>query len=142
MVIHGPSTATYDTDLGPITLTDHFHRPYFSILKDVVGNDLSKVRPASDNNLINGKMNFDCSLAPAGSKCTNNAGLSKFQFTSGKKHLLRLISAGSQAIQKFSIDGHTMTVIANDFVPIVPYNTSVVTLAVGFFLIVRLWRQI
>jgi FtsP/CotA-like multicopper oxidase with cupredoxin domain len=31
----------------------------------------------------------------------------------------------------FSIDNHEMTVIANDFVPIEPYNTTVVTLGVG-----------
>lgn len=39
-------------------------------------------------------------------------------------HRLRLINAGAEGTQKFSIDGHTMTVIANDFVPIVPYNTT------------------
>lgn len=33
-------------------------------------------------------------------------------------------------MQRFSIDGHNMTVIANDFVPVVPYITNVVTLGV------------
>jgi FtsP/CotA-like multicopper oxidase with cupredoxin domain len=37
----------------------------------------------------------------------------------------------AEAMQKFSIDGHTMTVIANDFVPVEPYDVAVVTLAVG-----------
>lgn len=27
-------------------------------------------------------------------------------------------------MQKFSIDGHNLTVIANDFVPIIPYTTD------------------
>ncbi len=133
MVIHGPRSAIYDIDLGPITLNDYFHRTYFDVLEDVVGaTDPVRRRPASDNNLINGKMNFDCgsSTIPA-AKCTNNAGLSKFRFTSGKTHLLRLINTGSQGIQKFSIDNHMMTVIANDFVPVEPYNTTVVTLAVS-----------
>lgn len=78
-------------------------------------------QPSSDNNLINGKMNFDCTTVADGdtAKCTNNAGVSKFQFTAGKTHRLRLINAGSEGIQRFSIDGHTMTVIANDFVEIV-----------------------
>lgn len=90
-------------------------------------------QPPSDNNLINGKGNFDCSTTAANdtSKCTNNAGLSKFKFTAGKTHRLRLINAGSEGIQRFSIDGHTMTVIANDFVEIRPYNTTVVTLGIG-----------
>ncbi|KAI4201744.1 MAG: hypothetical protein LQ346_002106 [Caloplaca aetnensis] len=132
MVIHGPRSATYDIDLGPITLNDYFHRTYFDVLKDVVGaTDAVRRRPASDNNLINGKMNFDCGSSTTPAKCTNDAGLSKFLFTSGKTHLLRLINTGSQGIQKFSIDNHMMTVIANDFVPVQPYTATVVTLAVG-----------
>ncbi|KAL8715833.1 MAG: hypothetical protein Q9220_000500 [cf. Caloplaca sp. 1 TL-2023] len=131
MVIYGPKSAAYDVDLGPVTLNDYFHRDYFSILEDVVGTDLGKIRPASDNNLINGKMNFDCSNSTTANKCTNNAGVSKFQFTSGKTHLLRIINTGTQAIQKFSIDNHVMTVIATDNVPVQPYNTTIATVAVG-----------
>lgn len=123
MIIHGPSNAKYDIDLGPIFLTDYYPSEYFEIVKSVVkplaegGNPA----PASDNNLINGKMNFDCSTVAKGdtTKCTSNAGLSKFKFTTGKTHRLRLINAGAEGLQRFSIDGHTMTVIANDFVPIV-----------------------
>ena len=129
IVIYGPKNVDYDVDLGPIMLTDYFHRDYFSVLEDVMGNDLTKVRPASDNNLINGKMNFNC--ANTSQPCTDNAGLAKFNFTSGKNHRIRLINAGAQAIEKFSIDGHTMQVMAYDFTPIVPYNTTVVTLGVG-----------
>jgi FtsP/CotA-like multicopper oxidase with cupredoxin domain len=39
-------------------------------------------------------------------------------------HRLRLTNAGAEAIQKFTLDGHNMTVIANDFVPIIPYQTQ------------------
>jgi len=87
--------------------------------------------PRSDNNLINGKMNYDCSVPSTSSTCTSNAGLSKFKFQTGKLHRLRLINAGSEGIQRFTIDNHTMTVIANDFVPVEPYETNVVTLGVG-----------
>lgn len=131
LVIHGPPSRDYDVDLGPVTLNDYFHRDYFSILTDIMGTDLSKVRPASDNNLINGKMNFDCGNLPK-SQCVPNAGLSKFQFTSGKRHLLRLMNVGIQGIQKFSIDGHNMTVIANDYIPVQPYTTNIVTLGVSY----------
>lgn len=77
--------------------------------------------PPSDNNLINGKMNFDCSTVAAGdtTPCNSNAGISKFMLTTGKTHLLRLINAGSEGLQRFSIDGHELTIIANDFVPVV-----------------------
>jgi len=90
-------------------------------------------RVVSDNNLINGKMNFDCSTVAAGDKtpCTNNAGISKFRFKKGKTHRLRLVNSGAEGVQRFTIDGHKFTVIANDFVPVKPYNTTVVTLGVG-----------
>ncbi|RMZ88167.1 hypothetical protein DV736_g4611, partial [Chaetothyriales sp. CBS 134916] len=131
MIIHGPPHASYDEDLGPILLSDYYHRDYYSILKDVMGTDLSKIAPLSDNNLINGKGIFNCSSLADNSTCTPNAGLSKFKFRSGKTYLLRLINPSTEAVQRFSIDGHALTVIAYDFVPIVPYTTQVVTLGVG-----------
>lgn len=85
--------------------------------------------PLSNNNLINGKMTYDCSKTDL--PCTPEAGLSKFKFQSGKSHRLRLVNSGAQAIQKFSIDGHNMTVIANDFVPVHPYIANHVSLGVG-----------
>jgi FtsP/CotA-like multicopper oxidase with cupredoxin domain len=76
-------------------------------------------------------MNFDCSLVSGNTTCTPNAGVSKFQFQTGKIHRLRLINAGSEGLQRFTIDNHTMTVIAVDFVPVAPYKTNMVTLGVG-----------
>lgn len=135
MIIHGPTNAQYDIDLGPVSLNDYYHRPQYEILKDVMGTDLSKVRVVSDNNLINGKMNFECPDSTSNTTsgpCVNNAGLAKFNFTCGKKHRLRLINTGVAGIQKFGIDNHNMTIIANDFIPVKPYTTNVVTLAVRF----------
>lgn len=133
LIIHGPATVPYDIDIGPILLTDYYHDDYFSLVEQTMSRDTSVPPPFSDNNLINGRNNFDCStLSPSDNiTCTSNAGLSKFQFTPGKSHRLRLINAGAEGIQKFSLDGHTMTVIANDFVPVLPYQTKVVTLGVG-----------
>ena len=85
--------------------------------------------PLSNNNLINGKMTYDCSKTNL--PCTLNAGISKFNFQSSKSHRLRLINSGAQAIHKFSFDDHNMTVIANDFVPVHPYSTNHVSLGVG-----------
>lgn len=133
MIIHGPSNVDYDIDLGPVTLNDYYHRKEFDILKDVMGTDLSKVRVVSDNNLINGKMNFQCPHSISNTTtgpCVNDAGLAKFKFQSGKKHRLRLINTGVAGIQKFSIDNHNMTIFANDFIPVEPYTTNVVTLGV------------
>ncbi len=86
--------------------------------------------PQSQNNLINGKMNYPCANA-TGMQCTPNAGVSKFSVQSGKSYRLRLINAGSEGMQKFSIDGYKLKVIANDFVPLKPYMTNVVTLGIG-----------
>jgi FtsP/CotA-like multicopper oxidase with cupredoxin domain len=82
--------------------------------------------PFSDNNLINGKNNFNCSLVAVGDNttCKDGAGLASTKFTAGKVHRLRLINAGAEGMQKFSIDGHNLTVVANDFVPIIPYTTE------------------
>jgi hypothetical protein len=110
--------------------------------------------PLSDNNLINRKMNYPCENSKcnlmvavflsklnkelivrcvnlATFACTPNAGISKFSFQSGKKYRLRLINTSAEGIQKFTLDGHNLTVIANDFIPINPYSTNLITLGVG-----------
>ncbi|KAI9704711.1 MAG: hypothetical protein M1836_006491 [Candelina mexicana] len=136
MIIHGPKNVPYDIDIGPVFLSDWYHGEYFDVLKKVVGTDgpltqPTPLAPNSDNNLINGKMDFDCSTVNDGVPCVSNAGLAKFKFQSGKSHRLRIINAGAEGIQKFSIDNHTMTVMANDFVPIKPYDTNIVTVGIG-----------
>lgn len=119
MVIHGPTHVDYDIDLGPITVSDYFHRYYHSITQGFLDNKVEVT--LSDNNLISGKNSYD----------DNGAPLASFNFTSGKTHRLRLINTSAFAVQKISIDGYDMVVIANDFVPITPYTTDVVTLAPG-----------
>ncbi|KAI0550476.1 multicopper oxidase-domain-containing protein [Xylaria curta] len=128
MIFHGPENFKYDIDLGPILLTDYTHIEYFSYLLALyhIPPDFLPV----DNNLINGKMPFNCSLSH-GTICVNDASRSVFKFATGKTHLLRLINAGNSGIQKFSIDNHDLLVVTNDFVPIRPYKTNVVTLGVG-----------
>ena len=132
MVIHGPTQQAYDIDVGPILLSDWYHKPYEQIVQEVMADPPSPLPPFSDVNLINGKMNYNCAqITNKTVPCSSNAGLSKFKFQSGKKHRLRLINSGSEGIQRFTIDGLSMTVIANDFVPVKPYPTNVVTLGVG-----------
>lgn len=52
-------------------------------------------------------------------------------FTKGKKHVLKLINGSAGTHYIFSIDGHNMTVIQNDLVPIRPYTTSSLSLCIG-----------
>merc|ERR1712137_1015821 len=61
MIIHGPSNADYDIDVGPVLLSDYYHTNYETIVEGVVGGTgQSMPRPLSDNNLINGKGTFNC----------------------------------------------------------------------------------
>ncbi|KAF4122854.1 Multicopper oxidase with three cupredoxin domains, partial [Geosmithia morbida] len=131
MVIHGPKSRAYDIDVGPVMLSDWYHDTYMNLVEQSMAPNALPL--LSDNNLINGKMNFDCSTLPETDKtpCVNNAGVSKFKFQRGKTHLLRLINVGAEALQRFSIDGHNMTVVANDYVQVQPYTTDIVTLGVG-----------
>ena len=85
----------------------------------------------SDNNLINGKNNFDCSSVNTTNLCNSNAGISKFNFQPGKVHRIRLINAGAQAMQHFSIDSHKWQIIAADFVPMENTTHKVVPLGIG-----------
>ena len=62
---------------------------------------------------------------------TSTENLATFNFTTGKIHRLRLINPSAEATQRFTIDNHIMTIIANDFVPVKPYETNVVTLGVS-----------
>jgi len=154
IVIHGPTREDYDIDVGPVMLggklyptgrrlvircqslinsADWYHQEYYDIIKTMLSPSESPPRVYSDNNLINGKMDFNCSTDPEDDphQCTPNAGISKFRFQTGQIHRLRLINLGGDGIQRFSIDEHVLTVIAEDFVPVKPYNTTVVVLGVG-----------
>jgi FtsP/CotA-like multicopper oxidase with cupredoxin domain len=128
MLIHGPKHADYDVDVGPVILSDWYHDDYYTIVQGTM-HSTTGLPPPSNNNLINGKMNYPCANTTA--PCVPNAGLSKFFFKKGKKYLLRLINTSADGMQKFSIDGHKLTVTTQDFTPIVPFTTNVVTLGIA-----------
>jgi FtsP/CotA-like multicopper oxidase with cupredoxin domain len=109
--INGPATADYDIDLGVIPLTDWFHTPMFTMLAQNLA-----APPTSQSILING---------------TGNSNLGVINFTPGKKHRLRFVNTGINNVLHLALDGHNMTVIASDFVPIQPFDTDSITLTVG-----------
>jgi len=132
MIIHGPlqDDISYDVDVGPVMISDWYHTEYFKLVEQTMAPASENLGPPLSNNvLINGKNNYPCANTTL--ECTPNAGISRFNFTSGKKHRLRIINTSAEAVLKFSIDGHNMTIFENDYVPIVPYSQSVVTLGVG-----------
>ncbi|KAF2233451.1 multicopper oxidase [Viridothelium virens] len=127
MIIYGPSHVSYDIDVGPILLTDYTHVPYYEFISDTY--DRPAIFLPIENNLINGRNPFQCNQNLE--TCNTTAAYSRFRFYKGKKHRLRVMNTGGTANQKFTIDDHRLTVIANDYVPIIPYTTDVVTLGVG-----------
>jgi hypothetical protein len=52
-------------------------------------------------------------------------------FESGKKYRLRLVNSAVDGHFQFSVDGHNFTVIANDLVPIVPYEAESLLISIG-----------
>lgn len=133
LTIYGPKHTDYDVDLGPVMVGDYYHSEYHDVVAAAASNttDFNVYVPWSDNSLINGKNSYNCSMAPPNTKCHPDAGLAQFRFKPGKKHRLRLMNTGAAALVHFSIDGHKMQVITNDFEPLVPYTADYITLGVG-----------
>lgn len=115
MIIHGPATANYDEEIT-IMLSDWSHQTSDELYSyaQTVG------PPLLDNGLINGKNTYQ-------------GGGSRYEttFESGKTYRLRIVNTAIDTHYKFSIDNHTMTVMANDFVPIVPFETNILDITMG-----------
>ncbi|XPS68223.1 hypothetical protein M3J07_000508 [Ascochyta lentis] len=116
IVIHGPATANYDVDVGPVMVTDWSH----STVDALWTSAQTKGPPTLDTALINGMGTF------------NGTG-ERFEmvFEAGKKHRLRFVNSAIDTAFKLSLDGHTMTVIAMDFVPVVPFEIDVLDIIMG-----------
>lgn len=87
--------------------------------------------PTLENALINGTNTYDCELS-SDSTCTGVLG-SKYEtvFEAGKTYRIRLVNSATDGHFQFSIDGHSLTVIGADLVPLVPYDTDSVLVAMG-----------
>lgn len=126
LLINGPSTANYDEDLGMLFLSDWPHEPIASIWEVT----RKKGAPSLENGLINGTNTFDCSQSPD-PRCIGNGAKFETVFESGKKYRMGLVNVATSGHFQFSIDGHTLTVISNDLVPIVPYQTESLLINMG-----------
>jgi FtsP/CotA-like multicopper oxidase with cupredoxin domain len=121
IVIYGPKNVQYDSDLGPVLLADYYHEYYTTAVEKTLANPSSGQAgpPLASNNLINGHPS------------TGGSGMATFKFVSGKKYRIRVVNTSAASVQRFSIDGYTFTVMANDFVPVQPYETDILVLSVG-----------
>jgi FtsP/CotA-like multicopper oxidase with cupredoxin domain len=137
IIIDGPTSAPYDVDLGTYMLQDWTHATVDSMY-DLAQNATPIPGSTSgatfggpqtmDNGLINGQntWNDDGAL-----NTTVGSRLEAATFTAGQSYLLRLINSAIQSTLAFSIDGHSLTVISTDFVPIEPYTTDVLHINIG-----------
>ncbi|CAG8490557.1 8581_t:CDS:2 [Scutellospora calospora] len=113
LVIHDPKDPyknEYDEEIIVI-LQDWYHNDSTTLLATFLTPESQGNEPVPDNGLINGKNSYNCSWAPKGYNCVNNAPLSKFKFVYGKKYRIRIINASAFSAFIFSIDGHPMDVI-------------------------------
>ncbi|KAJ9136552.1 Multicopper oxidase [Pleurostoma richardsiae] len=126
MILNGPATADYDEDLGVLFLQDWHHIEAFTMWNTAkLG-----AAPTLDTGLINGTNTWDCSDS-SDEKCVGGGKKFEMVFESGKKYRLSVLNAAIEGHFQFSIDGHSMTVISNDLVPIVPYTADSVLVTMG-----------
>jgi FtsP/CotA-like multicopper oxidase with cupredoxin domain len=133
MLIYGPSQVEYDVDLQPILISDWYHADYQQLVEQTVQTGVTNptvTRPRAVSNLVAGLGVFSCVDVVAGIDCDGGS-YASIDFVPGMTYRLRLVNTGSVAFEQISIDDHNMTIITNDFVPVEPYETSVVTLGVG-----------
>ncbi|KAF2477734.1 laccase precursor [Lindgomyces ingoldianus] len=121
IIINGPATANYDIDLGTYTLSDWYYITSFQAGARAFNFGLGGPPPTGDNILING----------TNKNAQGGGAYSKVTLTPGKTHRLRLINTAVDASMRVALDNHTFTVIANDFVPVVPYTTNWIQIGIG-----------
>ncbi|EMR61264.1 putative laccase-1 precursor protein [Eutypa lata UCREL1] len=116
IVINGPATANYDEDLGVLFLNDWDHWTVDQLYSEAQ----TTGPPELDNALINGTNTWE----DGGSRL-------EVSMTSGSSYRLRVVNAAIDSHFKFSIDNHTLQVIASDLTPIEPYTTEILNIGIG-----------
>lgn len=121
MIIHGPTTADYDVDMGHVMVTDTFPAGTAFAQADRIAH-FGQAGLQTSNYLLNGN-----NKSP--NMTTGKHTLWSVQ--KGKKHLFRFINGAAMEQYSIRFDGHKMKVIAADFVPIEPYETEWLNIACG-----------
>ncbi|KAK0712929.1 multicopper oxidase-domain-containing protein [Lasiosphaeria miniovina] len=130
IVIHGPASGDYDLATPePLFMADWVYRSAFEEF-DADETSLNVHGGLSDTILLNGK---------AGKNSHGGQGFSPDDMRAykivdavpGKRQQLRIINGSAGTAFVFSIDGHNLTIIANDLVPVEPYTTGSIVVAIG-----------
>jgi FtsP/CotA-like multicopper oxidase with cupredoxin domain len=123
IIINGPATANYDIDKGSLFLNDWTHATvdqWFDYERNVSHGPITQ-----DNGLINGT-----NVLGTGTDSTTGSRFT-MKVNQGTSYRLRLVNAAIDTHWSFSIDNHTLTVIAMDLVPIKPFTTNIVSIGMG-----------
>ncbi|KAF4873616.1 Dihydrogeodin oxidase [Colletotrichum siamense] len=126
--INGPTSMNYDYDLGPVLITDNFHKTAFSQIQlEYLGRP-----PTPDSMLMNGKGKYYCCPKLDKKKlCKGGSKRESFNFEDGMTYKMSLVNTGTATHLTFWIDNHDFHVVAADFVPIKPYKAKILNIAIG-----------
>ncbi|KAJ5106619.1 extracellular dihydrogeodin oxidase/laccase [Penicillium angulare] len=121
ILINGPASANYDTDAGLLYLSDWSHRAADQLY--------SSAETDGEPTLATGLINATNIWVTENNETVG----SRFQMnmTAGHSYRIRLINSGMSNPFRFMIDNHILQVIATDFVPIEPFNTTSLLIGVG-----------
>ncbi|CAI2167772.1 17337_t:CDS:10 [Funneliformis geosporum] len=120
LIIHDPDDPyrdNYDYEYA-VTLSDWYHDRIAELIE-------KRMAPSY------GVGRYDCSAAPAGSKCQKDNPLAVYKFKSGKRYRLRLINTSAMAHFIFSIDSHPLMIIEADGSYTIPYTVNRLPIAIG-----------
>lgn len=121
VIVNGPATANYDEDLGVFPMTDWYYTTAYQAAAIAYQNGQAGLGPpVADNILINGT-----------AKSGTTGAYAKVTIQAGKRYRLRLINTSVDSNFRVNLDGHPFSVIATDFVPVVPYTTSYLQIGIG-----------
>jgi FtsP/CotA-like multicopper oxidase with cupredoxin domain len=122
LIIDGPASSNYDEDLGPYMVNDYYYQTAWQLSLQSHNNlQMGQPPPPADNLLVNGT-----AMSPSGA-----GKYSRTQMQKGKRYRLRLINPSVDNFIRVSLDGHSLTVISSDLIPIMPYNTTWVLFGPG-----------
>jgi FtsP/CotA-like multicopper oxidase with cupredoxin domain len=123
IIFDGPASSNYDLDLGSYLLSEVFQGLTAWQVNAIAAENLKTGQgpPSASTILINGS-----GKSPSGEGSYNQVTITK-----GKKYRLRLTNIAVDSYVRVSLDNHNMTVMTSDFVPINPFSTQWLLLAIG-----------
>ncbi|KAL8417408.1 hypothetical protein RB596_007507 [Gaeumannomyces avenae] len=128
MAVRGPASANYDVDLGAYTIADWYYDGADEIAERVANPATPAMPgvpwspPPSDNLLFNGT---NVAARGGGGRYARTA------LQQGSVHLLRLVNPSVDSSYSVSLTGHSLTVVAADYVPVAPRSVSSVFVGIG-----------